>query len=90
MTKQEIQQLMAIARPAIIAVYGRQRFKLVKYHDELAYQGQPLKNVWLQVASYRTIWNDKVDDWQDEILYNYKLNIENGRVTSLSVGELNV
>lgn len=75
MNKQQIQQLMAIVRPAIIAVYGRQPLRLVAYQDSLAYQGHSLKSVYMQVYSPRT-------------KLNYKAHIENKRVTSLCIGEL--
>jgi hypothetical protein len=38
MTKKEIQQLMAIVRPAIIAVHGRQPLTLIGYEIGLIYQ----------------------------------------------------
>lgn len=37
MNKQQIQQLMAIIRPAIIAVYGRQPLTLIGYDIGLIY-----------------------------------------------------
>jgi len=37
MTKKEIQQLMAIVRPAIIAVHGRQPLALIGYEIGLIY-----------------------------------------------------
>lgn len=41
MNKKEVQAIMAIARPAIIALYGRQALRLVRYNDALAYRGRP-------------------------------------------------
>lgn len=37
MTKKEIQQIMAIVRPAIIALYGRQPLKIATYRIGLIY-----------------------------------------------------
>ena len=52
MTKKELQEIMAIVRPAIIAVFGRQSFRVRKYRDRLACQGKPLKDVVLEVDGY--------------------------------------
>jgi len=76
MTRIEVQQIMAVVRPAIIALYGRQSFKLVAYKDRLAYQGKPLKSVILNVTGD----NDS----------KYKVEVENSRVTSLAKGEFDI
>lgn len=86
MTKKEIQQLMAIARPAIIAVYGRQSLQLEKYRDVMAYLDKSGENVWLQVDGYK--FNSQTRQYDFD--RSYKLNIESGRVTSLCVGELDI
>jgi len=57
MTKKEIQRIMAIVRPAIIALYGRQPLKLVRYRDRLACQGHPRKSMLLTVRGRNGIYN---------------------------------
>jgi hypothetical protein len=60
MTKKEIQRIMAIVRPAIIALYGRQSLKLIKYRDRLAYRGHRLKSLYLVVQGDR-VFNVEVE-----------------------------
>jgi len=76
MTKTEVQQVMAVVRPAIIAIYGRQTFRLVAYKDRLAYQGKPFRDLILNVTGD----NDS----------KYKVEVENFRVTSLAKGEFSI
>jgi len=70
MTKKEIQRIMAIVRPAIIALYGRQPLKLIRYKDLLAHQGHPTKYMFLTVQGRNGIYN---------------VEFEVGRVTVLEV-----
>jgi len=74
MNKQEIKEIMAIARPAIYALYGRYgSLELVKYNIVT------LDSIWIQV--------DRINYGNRD---NYTLHIENGVITTLSERELNV
>lgn len=86
MTKKELQQIMAIVRPAIIAVFGRQVFTVEKYKDRLAYQGKPLKDVVLEVCGWK--FNKETDEY--DLKNTYRVEVENGRVTSLGIGTLSI
>lgn len=71
MNKQELQKLLTIARPAIIAVYGRGRdFHVTAYFkisDTL---------IWIEIqAWYHT-------DWE-----TFKLKLDEGEVTYLNKGK---
>lgn len=74
MNKQEIKEIMAIARPAIYALYGRYgSLELVKYYVVT------FNSIWIQVNRYQYGYEN-----------HYTLHIENGVVASLSERELNV
>ena len=86
MTKKEIQKIMAIVRPAIIAMFGRQTLRLDKYNDMLAYQNRPGTDLWLEIGRY------EYDEEADDIIRteSYKVHLEDGKVTSLGKGKLNL
>lgn len=86
MTKKDIQQIMAIVRPAIIALYGRQLFTVSKYKDRLAYQGKPLKSVVLEVDGWVRDFATK----EFVLEHTYRVEAENNRVTSLSIGTVDL
>ena len=70
MTKKQIQQVMSIARPAIIAMYGRQSLRLAKYEKGLVY-ANTVERLYLEV-------NGKEDV--------YKVEIQDDKVIKLSIG----
>lgn len=49
MDKETIKWIMTIARPAIVATYGRQPLKLVQYRDRLAYQGKSGLDIYVHI-----------------------------------------
>ena len=50
MNKQEIQAIMKIIRPAVIALYGRQPLRLVGFRDRMAYQGRARRDMVYRIA----------------------------------------
>lgn len=72
MNPKEIKNIMAIVRPAITAMYGRQKLELAAYNQ----MGE--NYLWIQVEG--AIGPDEKR--------NYKLRLEEGKVTYLAIGEL--
>jgi hypothetical protein len=74
MDKEEIKRIIAIARPAVYAVYGRQPLDMVAYN----------------IMSDDCIWIELEGkfDYAKEGFSRYKLRIEIDRVTYLNVGEI--
>lgn len=66
--RQKINGIMAIARPAIVATYGRQPLKLVEYRDRLAYQGKPDRDILVCVRGRKS---------------DYQVIIEHGVITGI-------
>lgn len=50
MTKQEIQAIMKIIRPAIIALYGRQTLRLIGFKDQSATWGYPRRDMVYRIV----------------------------------------
>lgn len=85
MNKDEVKHVMAIIRPAIYALYGRQKLKLsayskvnVQYAAGMGESGMSDISGWFEVHSI---------DYFDGI---YRLEIKEDVVTSLATGELDV
>lgn len=60
MNKQEIQRVMKIVRPAIIAMYGRQPLTLIKYRKGLVY-ANTVERLYLQIRG-REDYKVEVED----------------------------
>ena len=61
MTRQEIQQVMTIVRPAIIALYGRQPLTLVKYEKGLVY-ANTVERLYLLVQGKESTFKVEIQD----------------------------
>lgn len=74
MNKGEIKKIMAIARPAVWAAYGRQPLRLTAYN----------------IMSDTTTWIELEGDYNhvEEKFQMFKLRLESGKVTYLNIGEL--
>ena len=70
MNKQQVQQVMSIARPAIIALYGRQPLKLAKYEKGLVH-ANTVERLYLRVIGKEDV---------------YKVEIQDDKVIKLSIG----
>lgn len=73
MDKKQIKKVMAIVRPAVVALYGRQSLDLTAYSQ----MGESC--LWVEVQG----WSHAESDF----VY-YKARIEEGKVTYLNKGEL--
>lgn len=65
MNKQQIRQVMSIARPAIIAMYGRQGLRLTEYEKGLVY-ANTVERLYLQVKGKYDVYRVEIQD--DEVI----------------------
>lgn len=65
MNKKQVQQVMNIARPAIIALYGRQPLTLAKYEKGLVY-ANTVERLYLQVKGKKDVYKVEIQD--DEVI----------------------
>lgn len=72
MNPKEVKKIMSIARPAITAMYGRQKLELTAYNQ----MGDNC--LWIQVGGAIGLDEKR----------NYKLRLEGDKVTYLAIGEL--
>lgn len=77
MNKDEIKYIMAIIRPAIWALYGRQQLKLSAYSETDIHYFSDIVSGWFEVDSINR------EDY-------FKVEIKEDVVISLAIGELNV
>jgi len=78
MDEYQIKRIMKILRPAIWAMYGRQKLRLAGY-TLLEYEDDKVKGGWFEVVG---VYKDGGDE------FSYKAKIEDRVVTSLSTGRL--
>ena len=61
MNKKQVQQVMSLARPAIIALYGRQPLTLTKYEKGLVY-ANTVERLYLQVKGKEDVYKVEIQD----------------------------